>query len=147
MKQSDIDKFIKQLKKPVDDYKNSIEVSLRESEKLIETESKRMIPYDSGAGYASYFSRIEKGRNSFNLTVGYDESGSLPYLALIHEVAPVPGKYGWFALAPEVDYTDVGFKENRGSPAPSHEPQIKFLENAITHNWATILQKLKVDFK
>lgn len=139
--------FTEQLTKPLENVKVELKKQLQEAEFVINESSQQMIPYDSGDAYESWFSKIEQEPDEMILTVGYDEQGQLDYLKLIHEVGPIEGGYGKFALAPDVDYTPQGFKLDNDSPSPNHYPQTKFLEKAMTQNWASIKQKLEVKFK
>lgn len=146
-KSSDLKRFKLELEKSLDQVVTGVMEQLDEAEKIIKADSQRWIPYDTGAAYNSYFTRIEQGDDYVKLIVGYDEAGQLPNLPLIHELGPIEGGYGWMAQAPDINYTPEGFKEDNNSPEAGHYPQSKFLEKAMTQNWGRIKQELEVKFK
>ena len=142
----DITVLIDTLTASVQNTKKNVIEGLKEGEWMINADSQRMIPYDSGDAYESWFSNVKVEGNEVVLTVGYDETGRFSdYLPLIHEVAPIAGGYGRKADANQ-SYTSEGFKLITDKPI-DHEPQTKFLEKAINQNWPIIRdQKIKLDF-
>lgn len=143
---SEIEGWLLQLKGQVENTKENVKKGLQEGEFLINKDSQKMIPYDSGNAYETWFSNIKEDGDEIVLTIGYDEQGRfMDYLPLIHEISPIAGDYGRYA-DPKQQYTQEGFKLITDKPM-EHEPQTKFLEKAIMDNWSTIRDdKIKIKF-
>src|SRR5690554_6075236 len=83
--EKEVERFNKEFEKQIsalvtDSYGQNAEQALD----IIEEESQKLVPEDTGRTRDSFYRRVEFNENSMELVFGYDENNQIPYLPFIY---------------------------------------------------------------